>query len=208
MKRLKEKQREVLERLVKSGITEGFYLAGGTALLIRYGHRESDDFDFFSFSQNKNFDFFRRIQEFSSELLEVEELKRDTLIFYLNGVRCSFFEYPYPVLKFPDRFEKLGIYVASDEDIAAMKAVAVIQRGSKKDFFDLYFLIKKHNWKLETIITFCKEKYGNAFPEPAFLKALTYFKEAELESYKDIDVEWDSIKRFFVEVVTDYVTSL
>ena len=43
MKRLKEKQREALEKLVKSGITEGFYLAGGTALLIRYGHRESDE---------------------------------------------------------------------------------------------------------------------------------------------------------------------
>ncbi len=35
MKRLKEKQKEVLEKLVKSGITEGFYLAGGTALLTR-----------------------------------------------------------------------------------------------------------------------------------------------------------------------------
>ncbi|ADY72753.1 Domain of unknown function DUF1814 [Desulfurobacterium thermolithotrophum DSM 11699] len=208
MKRLKEKQREVLEKLVKSGITEGFYLAGGTALLIRYGHRESDDFDFFSFSQNKNLDFFRRIQKIPSEFLKVEELKSDTLIFYLNSVKFSFFEYPYPVLKFPDRFEKLGIYVASDEDIAAMKAVAVIQRGSKKDFFDLYFLIKKNNWELEKIITFCKEKYGNVFPEPAFLKALTYFKEAELESYKDIDVEWNSIKNFFIKTVTDYVTSL
>ncbi|RUM42392.1 MAG: hypothetical protein DSY34_01975 [Desulfurobacterium sp.] len=208
MKRLKEKQREALEKLVKSGITEGFYLAGGTALLIRYGHRESDDFDFFSFFQNKNFDFFRRIKKIPSEFLEVEELKSDTLIFYLNSVKCSFFEYPYPVLKFPDRFEKLGIYVASDEDIAAMKAVAVIQRGSKKDFFDLYFLIKKNNWQLERIITFCKEKYGNVFPEPAFLKALTYFKEAELESYKDIDVEWNSIKNFFIKTVTDYVTSL
>jgi hypothetical protein len=49
------------------------------------------------------------------------------------------------------------------------------------------------------------DKNGNVFPEPTFLKALTYFKEAEPESYKDIDVEWNSIKRFFVKAVTDYV---
>ena len=48
MKKLSKKQREVLEKLVSSGIIEeSFYLADGTALTIKYNHRTSEDFDFF-----------------------------------------------------------------------------------------------------------------------------------------------------------------
>jgi predicted nucleotidyltransferase component of viral defense system len=207
MKKLKKKQREVLETLVKSGITEGFYLAGGTALLLRYNHRESEDFDFFSFPE-RDFDFFRLVKKLPENSFRVEELKKDTLIFFLNGVRCSFFEYSYPVLNPPEKSRELGICVASDEDIAAMKSVAITQRGSKKDFFDLYFLIRKHGWRLEEVIELSKRKYGNVFPESAFVKALTYFKDADEESYKDIDLKWKEVKEFFARTVDSYVKSL
>jgi hypothetical protein len=38
----------VLDLLVSSSITNGFYLAGGTGAWLQLGHRESHDLDFFT----------------------------------------------------------------------------------------------------------------------------------------------------------------
>ncbi len=41
-----------------------------------------------------------------------------------------------------------GVKIAGLRDIAAMKLVALVQRGTKKDFIDLYCLEKKSSgWK-------------------------------------------------------------
>lgn len=145
MKKLSKKQRKVLEKLVKSGIIEeGFYLAGGTALTLKYDHRTSKDFDFFSeiFFKKPFFFYLNFLQEQGD--LKVEMFKNDTLIFFLEGVRCSFFYYPYKLINpietikifSSEKKKQIYIPVASDEDIAGMKSVAIIQRGTKKDFYD------------------------------------------------------------------------
>ena len=41
-------QRAVLDGLSSIATVQEFYLAGGTALALRHGHRRSIDFDFFS----------------------------------------------------------------------------------------------------------------------------------------------------------------
>jgi len=208
MKKLSEKQRKVLEKIVKSGITkEGFYLAGGTALALKYNHRVSEDFDFFSETFSKDF-FLHYLSAFQKECdLKVEVFKDDTLIFFLEGVKCSFFYYPYKLIK---PVKKISLYeeehddyitVASDEDIAGMKTIAIIQRGTKKDFYDLWFLMKIHNWSLNRIKEICKAKYGNLFPESAFERAIIYFEDAEKESFPEIDPLWEEIKAFFINVI-------
>lgn len=59
--------------LQSSGILCDFYLAGGTALLIRYDHRPSEDFDFFLFPERefKVFDYERRISTLFPEDSEI-----------------------------------------------------------------------------------------------------------------------------------------
>lgn len=98
-----------------------------------------------------------------------------------------------------------GFYLAGDEDIAAMKSVAIMQRGSKKDFYDLYFLMNHHGWNLNDVIRFSHEKYGNLFDEGSFLKALIYFEDAEVESYPDMEPLWSRVKVFFIESVRKYI---
>ena len=139
--------------------------------------------------------------------LEVEILGKDTVIFYLNGVKFSFFKYPYKLIKPPETIKDLyGIKLASDEDIVSMKAVAILQRGTKKDFYDLWFLMKRNQWKLENIIQFCKEKYGNVFPESQFLKAVNYFEDAEeVSSYSEIEADWEKVKKFFIKETERYL---
>jgi hypothetical protein len=57
-----------------------------------------------------------------------------TLIFVLRGIKFSFFEYGYPLVKPTTREESLGVDIASDENISAMKLLAIAKRGVKKTF--------------------------------------------------------------------------
>jgi hypothetical protein len=65
-------------------IKDRFYLAGGTALALHLGHRESVDFDFFSpdsFNTEKLFDEMRDI--FSGHTLVKFKKKRIRLAYFL-----------------------------------------------------------------------------------------------------------------------------
>ena len=201
--RLTETQREVLELLVRSGTTEGFYLAGGTALMMRYGHRFSGDFDFFSLP-GIDVDF-ARLDATVGEAKEILELRNDTLVFKVRSVLCSFFRYPYDLLRPAEIEDEYGVVIASDEDIAAMKAVAIIQRGAKKDFYDLWCLMRRRGWGVREVFSLCREKYGDMFNPSLLLKALVFFDDAETERVKDIEAEWESVKEYFVGLVKSLV---
>lgn len=191
-----------LELVVKSGVTKNFYLAGGTALTIKYGHRISEDFDFFLYP-DKKIDFLKLLSKIGSTAkdvsLEVEELTKDTLIFYLDGIKFSFFVYAYPLLRPAStmNIKNNCIMIASDPDIGAMKAIAIIQRGEKKDFYDLWLLMEKNKWGINDICSFCEHKYQRLFPVSTFLKSIVYFEDAERNKIPDIEPYWEEVKDFF-----------
>ncbi len=213
MKKLNKQQRTTLELVVKSGVTENFYLAAGTALTIKYGHRISEDFDFFLYP-DKKIDFLKLLSKIEGVAqnisLEVEEITQDTAIFYLNGIGFSFFEYPYPLLK-PVSAMTVGnscVMIASDPDISAMKAIAIIQRGEKKDFYDLWFLMQKNKWEITDICSFCEQKYQRIFPFKTFFKSIAYFEDAEKSEIPDIEPYWKEVKDFFKKQVKELCSSL
>jgi len=151
-------------------LVRGFYLAGGTAIAIKYNHRFSEDFDFFTYPDFK---------------------------FDPRGIKFSFFEYGYPLVKPTAREESLGVDIASDEDISAMKLLAIAKRGVKKDFYDLWFLMKKRGWDLKNVIGFAKFKYPN-IDTGIYLRSIVYFKDAEKEKVqKEVEMVWEQIKEFF-----------
>lgn len=178
-----------------SGITlvrSTFYLAGGTALALQVGHRRSDDLDLFSetlFSAER----LRETLVQSGGLILVEEEGR--LHSLVDGIKVSFQYYPYPVLH---PFLKMaGLNVAAIGDIACMKAIAISQRGEKKDFFDLVAILKVHD-PHELKQMFLK-KYGeqrvNCYH---VLKSLFYFQEAEdsPDPRSLNDTTWDEVKAY------------
>ncbi|ABR30960.1 hypothetical protein SU69_05625 [Thermosipho melanesiensis] len=201
MKRLKENQMKVLETLLQLEIFHDFYLAGGTCLLLKYNHRPSLDFDFFLFP-DKNFS--NIYENVIRKKLNVEFIYKDpqTLIFELNSIKISLFEYQYPLLKKPEKMGKL--YLASDEDIACMKMSAISQRGLKKDFFDLWYLINIHKWTLRDLLSMLGRKYKGYNPF-IFLKALVYFEDAEKnKDFREIEERWKDIKKFFGDFVKSF----
>lgn len=183
-----------LALLGDSKILKGAYLAGGTACALQLGHRVSLDLDFFT------------EKEFNTEIVlsslkklpgfRLDEIAKWTILGSFPKVKFSYFYYPYPLIKKVSVFS--GISVASLEDIAAMKIAAVCNRGTKRDFIDLYFLIKK--FSLKKILKFYDQKYAklsNNFFH--IMKSLDYFEDAELQKLPNmlIPVSWDEVKKFF-----------
>lgn len=207
LKILSREQLGVLEQLKKSILLNStFYLAGGTGLAILLNHRRSVDFDFFS-----EIDFFplKMIEElkknFKEEQISLVEMKKDTLIVSLKKIQTSFFRYDYPLLK--PLTGQYGLKIASIEDIAAMKVISIVQRGLKKDFIDLWTIIKDTAYSLDELFPLCKKKYGSAFSESVALKALTYFHDAEEEELSEgirHQFLWDEIKRDLIKLSYEY----
>jgi len=163
--------------------------------MMRYHHRFSGDFDFFLLP-GRRFDVRSKISGLDG--IRILDEKKDTLIFEKDSIKCSFFDYDYPLLEPVSELNKYGVVTASDTDITCMKAVAVIQRGEKKDFFDLWYLMTSHTWDFENVVNFCRAKYGDVFNPSLLIKALTFFEDAERDKIADIDLKWDEIKSFFL----------
>lgn len=172
---LSKEQKELLPKL-RFLKKEGFYLAGGTALALQLRHRTSIDFDFY---RQRGFDSSRLLEKFQIEMkgLSIDVEKKDTLILKFKNSGISLFKYDYPIIK--PFVETKDLLLLSLEDIAAMKTVALIQRGRKRDFVDIYFLLERFD--VEKILKFTQEKYGRLYNEYAALRALAYFEDAEAE---------------------------
>lgn len=172
------------------------YLAGGTALALWYGHRESVDLDFFtpdSFDQGVLSDKLSEIANFSSRRTD-----KDTLIGEINGVAFSIFRYSYPLIFSLTDYE--GINMLDPREIGAMKIGAVMNRGTKKDFVDLYELSYYQNISLDSCLEIYKEKYGNFESGVySFLLGLSYFVETERTEMPKMfrKVNWNKIKKYF-----------
>lgn len=182
----------------------GFYLAGGTALALYIGHRTSLDFDFYT---KKKFNNRKLLEELETKFKNVKliQIPEQTLIVKIEGREISFFRYPYPLI-FPLIKEKDFPPIASKEDISAMKIISIIQRGTKRDFIDIYFLIKEFGLKM--IFEIAKKKYPS-FNSYLALQSLTYFTDAEREKVKRRityikPVVWFEIKKFLIEAVKDF----
>ena len=190
---LKNEHRSAIEK-IKNFIDEGeFYFAGGTAVYYYLKHRESIDLDFFT-KKNFNFRDFKKIFENFNVLF----LSKDTVHFEIDEIKFSFFYYPYELLKPLLKFDIIKI--ASLEDILCMKVLAIIQRGSKKDFVDAYFIMNEIKIKPQQLIEMFSKKYGK-INSLIIHKALTFFEDAdkELELKMIKKVSWNEIKKFFIE---------
>jgi hypothetical protein len=92
-----------------------------------------------------------------------------------------------------------GIQLADERDIAAMKLDAVSSRGSKKDFIDIYFLLKKYS--LAELFDIFEKKYAAIkFNKLHILKSLSYFENAEQEPMPVMleSVPWEEVKKKIV----------
>jgi Nucleotidyl transferase AbiEii toxin, Type IV TA system len=179
-------------------LIKDFYLAGGTGLALHFGHRFSVDLDFFSDDANAvgpdQRSTLRAVLD--DPTLEITYDKDSTFVVVWHGVGVSFFRLNlYPLVQ--PTFLVNNIRLASVEEIGAMKLAAIINRGTRKDMVDLYFILQQVS--LESIFQVAAIKYAKvrSFPVSA-VRALSYFDDAEsLPMPMMIDkTSWSKMKNF------------
>ncbi len=192
--------RGLIEELRDRTLLVDFYLAGGTALALRLGHRLSVDLDFFTRKPFDQESFLARLTAMDGVSLLAKDV--ETLHAHIRGTRVSFLGYPYPLL-FP--FASFaGVSIADPRDIACMKISAIAARGARRDFIDLYTAAQIHG--LGSLIALFERKYARVnYSRVHILKSLTYFEDAEREPMPRIltDLSWGEVKHFFQRAAPD-----
>ena len=116
-----------------------YVLVGGSALTLHLCHRKSEDLDFFtyddSFDKQEIFEYLKQFE--NKEILNQTDEQVDLM---LNGVKVTFFNARWSFLK-PKKIEKFNL--SSLESIAAMKINVLFLRAKYRDYYDIYFLVKK-----------------------------------------------------------------
>lgn len=202
-----DKKRFELLPLFKS-LKKDYYLAGGTALALQIGHRDSIDFDFFS-NKNINTDkLFKKLITifFGHKLIKVQE-EPDTLSVIIDeSVKLSFLTYMYDLID--NSIEEDNLRLASIGDIGCMKLSAVTGRASKKDYIDLYYIF--HIISLGDLLKKASEKFP-ILDNNLILKSLVYFNDVVNEPIlfkNDNYIEFDEVKIFLEDLVKSYSVNL
>ncbi|HTP64561.1 MAG TPA: nucleotidyl transferase AbiEii/AbiGii toxin family protein [Geobacteraceae bacterium] len=183
-------------------------LAGGTALALQIGHRISHDLDFFT------------VKDFSVDAAIVA-VKKSGLPFRvtsegdgrlnaeIDGIKVSLFRYDHPFVEKPLVVD--GIQISGILDIAAMKVIAISQRGLKRDFVDLFYILREKAF--QAIAELMVRRYGaERVPVVHIGKSLVYFADAdgnpEPAYIEGRAAEWEEVKKFFRQHVRQFVFEL
>lgn len=186
---LQQSTLELLKNIQKIPIFKDCRLVGGTSLALQLGHRKSIDLDFFGSITASPLE----IQSELSQTGNLQIIQESKFIFQyiIDNVKVDFVNYHYPWLS--NAILEDDIILADKTDIAAMKLSAITNRGTKKDFIDLYELL--NHFTLSQILDFYSKKYSNGIPFMT-IKSLTYFEDAESDPMPFMmnSVTWDKVK--------------
>lgn len=188
-------QQEVLQILGPMVTAEGFYLAGGTAVALLLGHRQSDDFDWFLEGDIADpLGLVRNIQD-AGVPFRTGQIARGTLYGIVHEVRVSFIEFRYRLLDSLVPWPEPGCRLAGFKDLACMKLSAIAQRGARKDFIDLYALLRK-GFSLADMLGWYQEKF-KVQELGHVLYSLVYFADAEAEPMPRMiwNADWQKVKQ-------------
>lgn len=189
---------QVLGDLQKIPMFAPFYLAGGTGLALRLGHRRSIDLDFFA-GEDFNEDLLvQKLQQFQNFGLVAKAPA--TIHATIRDTKVSFLSYAYPLLFPVESF--LGTRIADPREIGCMKISAIASRGTKRDFIDLYLLSQEYG--LEQLLGWFEQKFAQTnYSQIHVLKSLSYFDEAEKDPIPHmlVSLTWEEVKQFFAREV-------
>lgn len=181
-----------------------FRLAGGTALSLQYGHRISVDLDIFT---DRSFDLAELevslrqryptfIKDFSNRL---------GFSGYIDNVKTDFVNWSVPFIR--PIIEIENVRLASPEEIAAMKMETLTGRQMKKDYYDIYELLKY--FSMSQLFDFYKERYPYNNPKaPLEFLVAAHLADESPEPEMLYMLEWDIVKTTIKEQTQTYIEDL
>jgi hypothetical protein len=195
---LTSKQQELFSYI--SQFKRTFYLVGDTAIALHIGHRESIDYDLFTFNKLNRSKIKRQLLTipFRHKII-FEDV--DQLHFYINDIKVTFFNYPYKI----EHPVKIGntVTIPTLLSLSAMKAFALGRRTKWKDYVDLYFLIKDH-FSIDEISREAARLFDEQFSEKLFRQQLAFHKDIdyseEVKFFPGFKVNPEEVKQFLIDV--------
>ena len=188
----------LLRRIQSQAAFADTRLVGGAALALHFGHRTSIDLDLFG-SWKPLPPLELALSNCAARVMKTGG-EESLQFFTVDDVKIDCVTYPYKWLR--PAVVSDGIRLADIPDIAAMKLAAATNRGTRKDFVDVYFLLRKYS--LRQMLDWYAEKYpdGNDY---LVLRSLVYFDDAELEPMPNMlaPVEWKSVTKAIESAVRE-----
>lgn len=150
----------LLEQLTTRAWTAEAYLAGSAALALYTGHRPVTDLDLMTATNRltgpERRDLLADLLDFAPDT-RVETARDGYLFARIGTVGLRVFYYPYPLIEPAE--ELRGLAVASAHDLGLMKIAAIISRGTRRDFVDLYLLCR--HLPLSDLFARAEDKFGH-----------------------------------------------
>ena len=194
----------LLKKLMALSALDTFSLVGGTALSLRFGHRSSDDLDLFVHEKFNHPQLINALEiTFKHRFVYKQQHTQFGIFCFIDDIKVDIVHFPHLPISAIEVEDSIRMY--SCADIAAMKIQAILGRGKKKDFWDLYELLQ--HFSLQQIMDWHKQKYPNQMLAISIPHAITYFADAD-ESETPMSFKnqtWEEVKKGIRHAVSDYL---
>jgi hypothetical protein len=150
-----------------------WFVIGGQAVRCFAPYRPSRDVDFGVDSAASLDDLVARMRKRGR--VEIQERSRDTVHLLWNGTKVSAFVLPHLAAHVDER-------TLNATGILATKVHAILDRGLRRDFFDLYVMLERHRLGIVSALAALRQVYNAPVDEALLLRALTYFDDADREA--------------------------
>ena len=195
---------DVLKGLMQIPELNNFYLVGGTALALYFGHRISVDVDLFSTTNFENETLIAPVEKKFPGFTYRNTHNPIGLFGSIDGIKVDLVKHHnHPLIDEPVVTD--GIRLVSIPDIMAMKIAAILRRAVKKDFWDIAELLD--HYTVDDFIKYYIKKYPSQQLLISIPSALTYFIDAE-ESEAPVSLKgqtWEGVKKQIQQKVNEYL---
>lgn len=133
--------------------------------------------------------------------IEIQERSSDTVHLLWNGIKVSAFVVPHLRPHVEDR--RLDV-----TGILATKLHVILDRGLRRDFFDLYVMLQQHRLGIAAALGAIRSVYRDQIDDGLLLRAMTYFDDADREAALPGEgrSDWRAIKDYFLKQVGALLT--
>lgn len=176
-----------------------WFVIGGHAVRCFCPYRPSRDVDF-GVARAKDLESFLGAVRKKGKVKILERAK-DTVHLSFDGVDVSIF-----VL--PGLSEHTEACTLTAEGILATKLHAILDRGTRRDFFDLYVMMHQERFGFTDCVRALREVYETDVNEGLVLRAISYFEDADAETSLPGEgkKDWALVKAFFQRAAAALVT--
>lgn len=176
-----------------------WFVIGGQAVRCLCPYRPSRDVDFGTIAAQSVDDLVAALEKAGET--EILERRHDTVHLTWNGIKVSVF-----------RLEQLAPFIEerrlSVTGILATKLHAILDRGTRRDFFDLYVMLQSQRLGIAECLRAIRAVYRQEVNDALLLRSLTYFDDAEREAPLpgEGQRDWETVRKFFLTRVGSLLT--